>query len=657
MAKTDARALNGLGEEDRTELEKVLSKEFIASWDASGGLRDRAAKNRDMFAGVLPKRPRAWMSNVNIPLVRYMVRQAAINISRAALPGEPYFEVEAIDPQFEDAESYEEVWLQFWNENIRLKEKLFLAVEDALTTGQAWLKPGIKATGKPAPSYEQPTITLDELDVIPDLNVIVTEDMMLCPVTAPNFKLARGAFCRKKLRWNEIVQGVKSKTIYKDAGEYLAIQWMQPENVPQTLELLDLVEQVPTEIWTHTFTCWEGIFRWTKPGEDTETEWLLLVYWNEEEGGPVKVLKCTEYTQYFGDLWFFVPIIPSPKPNSMWGQALCDDLRGIQNWMNATFNQISDAVTLQVLPPIAINPTSEMYQRKMEWAPMQFWPMSNPADIHAVDLGGSANAGMGIAMGQLDFMRQMGERTSGVSDLSVGKTADEQRTATEIGAVVEAGNQIFEHHVNQVQKGTDENHGLEAYATLMMRIINKFMPAHPILYRTVKGSNMRWRTIDPMWHKGNYRFATHGAAGAHNPQIRLQKAQAAKQGAMQSPFMMLSMLDNPMTIAEKVRRWYRVESDYYQALGFNHIESLIGSQPQTIEEALNVAAAVNPQILMQILSQQPGMQQAGPGGGPEISGGGPEQAEGPGGTGDQGAMPAGGAEPQGNVPEGGMVPA
>ncbi len=434
-----------IDEETRRKIGKAIGRNLTQSWDDSTGRRELTKQLRDAYHGVLKAKPLDWMSNTNIPLISYMVKQAAVSVGDAATAVTPLFDLEAADPDFDAYATNEEEELEFWNTRVRARSKIKMAVKDSMITGQCWLRPGVRDTGKSSEEMEFANMTgkpisADLLDVEPDLRYVIAEDMLLCPYTAPNFRQANGAFARTWLRWQDMNRGKKLKTFYPDAVDLVAKDWQKEHTPSQTHEQQEITESVPDTIWQAKFECWEGIFRYAKPGSDDETEWLVLAYWDTDSQGDAIVLKCAPYRELYGDQWFFIPVIHEPQPNSMWGKGIAESIRGLQSVMNATTNSALDAITICVLPPVGIVPGSEAYRKKLKWGPLERWPLSNPqTDVQILGGNTSMIAGIQAMQNQTEFYRGFAERDTGVNDLRVGKQEPERRTAYEIRARMGAG--------------------------------------------------------------------------------------------------------------------------------------------------------------------------------------------------------------------------
>jgi len=605
MAQAVGKLLN-IDEEARLKLGNELGMAFDDSQDASAAFRDKVAGYRNQYEGLLKAKPMEWMSNVNIPTTKSMVNSASIKVSRAVTGSNPIFEVEAVDPEYDDVAQNEENWLQYWNEHMRLAGKVGVATREAMITGQCWLKAGVKSTGNQLPEYSIPgqPLKVHELDAEPTTEYVVTEDMALLPFTAPNFKSAKGAFSRRWLRWDDIQGMAENKTVYPEAIEFMENRWQTDNPTTQTQQQQGIEEVVAKDVWSAKFECWEGIYRWVKPGDKREKEYLVLAYYNSDTRGRATILKCIEYRPLFGDNWFLTPIICDPKPNSMWGGSMCEDIRGLQTWINATFNQLTDAITINILPPIAIKPGSDVARKNLKWGPMERWIVSNPAtDVQMLNGSQSSLAAIGHSYNGISFATGMAEKTTGISAPAQGAPTDEKKSAFEINAVITAGNDKFDYSVSVVQLGIEEGQGLEAHASNIMEIIRRFLPQEPIQYRNSASPNDPWQVVRPEWHDGKYEFIPRGSSVTSNPQTRFQLAGQTMQAAMQSPFTQFSPLDDPPQVLEKAQRLYKAQREFYQAMGHKHVEQYIGAEPTTLEEGMRIAAAINPQVAIQIMAR------------------------------------------------------
>jgi hypothetical protein len=616
-----------IDEPARIALGKTLGRVMTSAYDDSRGLRDKVQVLRDAYKGVLKEKPLKWMSNVHIPLIGYMVNQAAVAIGESATSVTPMFDLEAREPEYDDFAARMEEELEFWITKTRFRSKAKMAVKESLITGQCWLRPGVRDTERGKESMQaqlmlKESISPESLDVEPDCRYIITEDMLLLPYTAPNFRSANGAFARTWLRWNDFVRAGQNGTFYQDAVEKVKLDWQKDHPVSQIHEQQEITESVPETMWQAKFECWEGIFRWTKPGDTTEKEWLILVYWSTDSPGDAVILKCTEYRQLYSDQWFFVPIVCEPQANSIWGLSMAEALQGCQAVMKATTDMSLDAICIGILPPIAITPGSEAYRKNIVWGPLEKWPLANPmTDVNMLGANASVMAGVQAAMGQTEFFRGMAERKSGVNDLRVGKQEPERRTAYEIRARMGAGSQIFEEQVATLQFGMEDDQGLEAYASMMLQILARYLPAVPITYRYGNGPN-HWKTVDPAWRQGKYNIIPHGTTANANPEVQLNRAMATMEELKQSPFLAISPMDTPEAVLAKVQQMYKAESAFFQAIGHKRVDSYIGQEPQTIEEAMAIAAILNPMAASIIATRQLAKRGIVPGAPPMLGAGG-----------------------------------
>ncbi len=604
-----------LDEETLLVLGRELGREFSDSWDASTNLRADVSDYRDQYESIVPQKPLDWQANIAIPSTKHSINMAALRISKATFGSDPIFEVECDDPNFDEAAQEEENYHQVWNERNRLKTKGYMAIKEALVAGQCWLKNGVKKTGAPPPDYsrlmtpdfQQIPIRIDQLDVVPTCDYVITEDMMLLPFSAPNFKRAKGAFTRTTLRWNDIAKAQKAKRFYESSVDKVKLRWQTEHKLSPSQEQMGIESQIPRALWSAEFDCWEGIYRWVKPGENEEREWLILAYYDTETAGDAVILSCKPYQEVYGEDadWFFTPIIVDPKANSMWGGSMAYWLRGLQNFINAMFSGCTDAVQLKLLPPLLVNQSIYNQRKDLRYGPLRMWPVTNPTDIMPLPDSSSTLGALQAGLNMVEMCRQMTERLSGQNDPASGKVSEEKRTAYEIGLVATSGDQIIDHYVILVEIGTEDGHGIEAFAQNQMMIIKQFLPQWPVSYKTTRQGRSGDAIVDPQWHQAKYRFIPHGNSAGSNPEVRFKRAEAMLGAMMQDPFALPSVfdLDRPDLLLEKIKRIYKARRDFYEGMGNKHPERSIGGEPQTVDEAIAIAATINPEIKQAIMAR------------------------------------------------------
>jgi len=593
-----------LDADTRSQLGRDLAEQMNDARQSAQELLAKVRGYRDQYEGVLPVKKDAWSSNVNIAETKATVKTAVANLSEAIFAVDPLFDVESESPEYDDLTEETRNWCEFWHDRTRLRSKGAMAISEALITGQCWLKPGIKSTGKESPDVivlapNQP-LAVKDLDLHPTCDYVRTEDMCLLPYTADSFEQANGAFARRWVRWNDIQKAGKANVFYPDAVERVKAQWQGDREVSQTHAQQGITDSSPKSINQASFECWEGIYRWRETEDADERDWLVLLY-HQDDSSEAIVLKCVPYEPIYGSQWYFVPIICDPKPKSMWGGSMCEDIRGLQNWLNAVFNQATDAVLMAIRPPIAAPLGSEVHRRKPKWGPNEIWPVQN-TDVGLLGVPQSVFAGLTAAMSQTNFVLQVKERVTGVASVMQGAKEQGNRTKYEVQAVVESGNQLVKHQVSTLQIGMDDTQGFEAYASCFMNILKAFMPRQPIRYQSRKGSE-KWAIATPNMHDGDYRFVPHGSTSLSNPEIRFARAKANRELLAQSPFCRISPLDTPETVLDKVRRWYRGESEYAQAMGNKRPELWLGGEPQNAREAMVIAYSLDPQATTAVMQR------------------------------------------------------
>ena len=658
--------LEELETEDMERLCSDLNLAFDNSWNAGQERRELRQGWRDTYWGELWEKPLPWMSNVDMRLAKYIVDASAKKYANAVFGSDPLCELQSRVLGGDDDAKEEQNYQQFWYDVIRLRVKGYMAILWAMIDGETWLWPSAKRTNKPEIKGGGKPITIDQLDVVPDLRVVLADDTMLLPFEAPTFAQARGAFARTYYRWGDLLAFADSEEMYDDAVERLKTKWQEgnPQTAKQRQQGVDTT--APNNIWDASFECWEGIYRWTKPEENEEREYLMTLYCPLLQGDTtVIVLKMTEYTQFYSDKWIPCPIICDPVPNSLHGNSAVADLQGFHEWINATFNQATDALSISIMPPRAAGLTAK--GKNMKYEPGAIWDVS-PGDVAEVRSDPGVFRGIQVGLSMIDDVRGMAARLKNADDTSIGKVEAGDKTKYEIGAVLQASDQMQEQHITSLQTGADEGQGFKALYEMLFQITKQFLPKRPLMYRSPKSSDKDpFTTIDPKVHQGSYDFIPTGSSMSSSAQVKYAKAQATMQAVSTSEFCMVSAEMEPEEVLDIMKRRWNAQASYLAAIGNPHPETVLGGEPSDVQGAMLAAMVAFPQatgaIMQRLTAQQsggsagPGMVQPAEGGG---GGEGPGAIEAGGGgvalpAGEQRmALPAGAAG--GNGPVGGGVP-
>jgi len=652
-----------LSESDLAQLNTDLTRAFQRSRQQASEHLEQIKGYRDLYNGILPPKPEPWMANVHIPQLENFINTASTKIAAQAVGDSPIFTAEADDA---DSEQYVQGVEQFMQANIermRFKTTATMGIRESMLTGQAWLPDGVKAMGKTLPqlptgnlqgisSMPPSPLSLDELDWKPDCTLVITEDMMLIPYTAPSFERARGAFRRTTVTWSEIKN---NKQIIESARDQLKGLWAQSEGVSPGQEALGITEWEPSELWDAEFNCYEGFFTWKRPDDDDETKWMILAFYPQDDGQTV-VLRCAPYDQVY-DHCMFSLLIWNPQANSMWGRPAAAGLSHLQKFTDATFSQGADAVTVNILPTLVVPPGSDFARKKFKFSPLGLIT-GNVNEIGPVNIGSGSLAAVGASFGQLETVRQYGERLSHVSDATT-RGDDKQRTKFEVNILFQEGEQAASDQVGIFEIGMSDGDGLAGFATKLWKLFQKNMPQdRPVAFKVKKGGRNDWPEALPEWFRGKYTFHLHGASKQGSAEVRLRRAEATLQLLIMSPVNQYSLGDTVETAITKTQRLVRVYRDITLAMGYKDPEELIGSEPESLEECLPIIVGMAPQVAAKVVQEElakqgifpapvpvgpteiPGQN---PGGGVSPQGGGGASATGSGGVQGMGpVMPPGG---------------
>lgn len=583
-----------LAEDQLVSLSQELTRNFKKAKEQAAGLLENVALYRDLFNGKLPQKPERWSSNVNIPLIEYLVKSASKKLSRKLFGRDPIYYCKPEDSQSRDFAPDMEISLQAWLEYMRFPVTGSVVIDEALKCGQAWLENRVVKTDRTL-TYDRPLpATIYDLDVEMSANYVVTEDMILIPFTAPSFERAKGAFARRVVRWTEILS--LSDQAYKSSLERTRNLYAKSAKTASTLEALGIDEWEPEGIWEAEFPIYEGFYNWVAPDKKDEQRWFMTVYYPDDESEAI-VLRCVDYAQVFGDI-MFSSVVCDPQPNSLWGRAMVESLAGLQLWTNSMFNQVTDAVTMALNPPLAVGMNTEIARRKLKWGPRQMWPVS-PGDVQTIEGSMGALTAAGSAMNQMENVRAWGDRIAFTTDVTSGTMSQERRTAKEIGVVVETGNEMQEHIVVILQLGQNRGDGFEGFAQKLTSLLARYLPSGQKLeipFNTESGRS--WREVGPEAYQGNYRWTMQGTTSTWDPSVRAQRAFITLESVKACPFTAIAPIDKQEIMLSKIQRLWEIYRSYYQGLGHQNVEEIIGEKPRSFDDILATLFIINPDAAM-----------------------------------------------------------
>jgi hypothetical protein len=548
---------------------------------------------RDLYAGKLEPKKQAWMSNLHVPTLKHYVQTGAIKLARKVLGATPVFTVEAKRPEGVKQASQAEEWLQVWVEVLRLIVYGAIAIREALQVGQCWIQHGIKPTGKTI--QEGQPVNIDDLDVVPTINVVITEDMLLMPYNAPSFDRAFGAFARKRLTWDDIRAAVDSKAVTEDAANRVKLMWATAAGLSPQQEALGITEWEPDGLWQAEFPCYEGFFNWAKPDDKRQTKWYVVMYCRDG-ANDVVILRARKYADIYGKKCLFTLIAYDPDQNSMWGNPLGKDLTSGQKFTNAAHNMAVDGTVMSILPPNKVMLGSDLLRRKVTWGPFAMIPVASPADLEPMPTSPSTVQAITAMLNQIEMVRQWDERRASVTDVTSGKESEEKRTLGELNMVAESGNELNEHHVNILEMGLSVQDGFVGLADKIMDTLKRYMPPVPIEYKGKVAGDLTTKTVTPELYDTPFEYTLHGATQTWNPEVRLRRAMMTLAQIQQCPFMNFGTLDTPEVVVAKAKQLWAAWREVWSATGHKDAEAMIGAEPETFDDAIRCVGAINPQL-------------------------------------------------------------
>lgn len=577
-----------LNDDEQQALAKELGEQLTKAYDSGSGYRDDIATWRAQYEGDLDEKPEKWQANYNLPHISSVIDTIGDQLAGLVCSGVPFFSCEPLKIEDDAAANTMEQMMEYWLRRMHFHASVRLGIHDVLLSGTNWVVDWAERNHNPSENYSE-IATRESIEAYPFQEWISPEDIILIPFHAQSFKRAKGGFVRNVKRWSEILAAKDDKRFYPEGVEKIKANWSQQraQTYQEQAQGIELAE--PIDLWTAEFETWWGIYRWVKPGEKKEREYMVDVAWSTEHQSAI-ILRVVEYdSERFGG-WPFTVIANRPRKNTMWGRSSVKPISGMQKWINATFDQMTDAVTMTILPPMAIRPGAG--RRKFSWGPAVQNQVSNPAtDIVSMAPPNTALAGIGAALNMANYVQNMTDRQTGTTEPTMGVQSQERRTAFEMGLVAQGGNVRFESQVAYLELGVGEDSGLETFAYKMAAILGAFMPRKPFEFPSTTGTQ-GMMTANPDVYDLKYRFTLRANSAMSNPDMRLKKAMASIQQIQQCPLTNPSVLDSEERLIEKMRAIWQAYREVWQIMGNKNPEEVIGAEPKTVEEAVAIAAAI-----------------------------------------------------------------
>ena len=589
-----------LTDNELVKLTAALSVSIETARGQATGHLEEIAEIRDLYAGNLEPKKQKWMSNLHIPTLKRYVKTGAIKIARKILGASPVFTVEAKRSDGASKAAQAEEWLEVWVRVLRLIVFGAIAIREALEVGQAWLQHGIKPTGKtiqnsPELIQAQTPVNVDDLDVVPTLSVVITEDMLLMPYTASSFERAFGAFAKKTLTWDDIRAAVESGAVTEDAANAVKALWATNAGVSPQHEALGITEWEPDDLWRAEFPCYEGFFNWCKPDDKRQIKWYIVMYCPDKTNDVV-ILRVRKYSDIYGDKCLFTLIAYDPDQDSMWGNPLGKDLVSGQKFTNSAHNMAVDGGAMAILPPQKVLLGSDLLRRKVTWGPFAMIPVASPADLEPMEVSSSTIGAINAMLNQIEAIRQSDERLASVTDVTSGKESEEKRTLGELNMVAESGEELNEYHVSILEMGLTVQDGFVGFAEKIMDTLARYMPKVPIEYTSKVAGDITTKAVTPELYDTGYKYELRGATQTWNPEVRLRRAMITLAQIQQCPFMNFGTLDTPDVVVSKAKQLWNAWREAWNASGHKDAEAMIGAEPQTFDDAIRCVGAINPDL-------------------------------------------------------------
>ncbi len=299
------------------------------------------------------------------------------------------------------------------------------------------------------------------------------------------------------------------------------------------------------------FQCVRGLVRYDYDN-DGLSEWVLY-----EVSLKERVLLRAEAHPYFHDKPIFVPIVPYPRKNSIYGYSLCGILSKLQEELSIVRNQRVHNGTLKSKIAFTAKRGVQHDFSKQPFVPGMVIPVRDHDDFKKIDLGADDQHAFAEEEGVRRDMREV----SGASETVLG-TPTGNTTLGELERTLQNTNTKFDVIVDAVSAGFVE------VASQVTALYGQYMPDTMRYSLGDRASSFSEVTREQM--QANVGISVRGTSSLQNRSAQAQIAEKLVMMAERSPFM-----------GAKLTRRYHVERRALDGFGIPNPEELIG----TLEEA------------------------------------------------------------------------
>ena len=524
----------------------------------------------DLFEGKLPPKDFPWenCSNVNVPLVQWVVDTMIPNITAVILGIEPILLVKPPRGRLDKKEMAIRIqqWLETMSVDVMdLPEAYEEVISDALRYGTGIAKePWREEYRMVRDIVENDPLALDNAAVGqeisyperkyfgPKIESVDLRNFVVYPLTAKSPEDAYLIGDRFRLSKNQVDDRFKSGVFYAGVKESLRAPDNETGGVADyndtVLDEYEGIEKVDYE----QYRFWEVIAPYDADKDGTPEDCVFTI---EEDSGIV--VRAVKFPYLHGRRYYHRACV-APRSRRFFGRSIIGILEQPQHALNSFFNLWMDAHTIAMTKSWKQLRGSETDPDDIEFKPNGVIPVGSMDELEELKVS-PAIPGVDV----LSVLRDFSERSVPVNNNTLGKEAsDSDATAREVSIVAAKGSVRFEDIIRRLSRPLVE---IGEQALLLCA---EFMTDEDIA-ELMDGSENESAPITRRDLMQSWRLRPHGNVGTADKSQQRQEAIFLYKSLQQNPLVM----QNPMRV-------YRLTQDLLTAFDRDDVESYIGTEDE-----------------------------------------------------------------------------
>lgn len=296
---------------------------------------------------------------------------------------------------------------------------------------------------------------------------------------------------------------------------------------------------------------------------------MELIVWISPNGGKIlRVMENKLLNSENTPVRPFSKYTPYPNPGRAWGMSLPEKIRNIQEKLDYADKQNTDALDRAIAPAMFVDSDSTFDPNVYQRVPMGIYPLPKGTNIQYEP---SPPVERGFER-QLDYLWELAERLTGLTDVAQGRAATKTKTLGEAQIRTQRSDIRFSTIFDRFDKGWKET------MRLVYMYISKYTPPDEKVRIIGYNDYVTIEEIFPQGIQGNYDFSF---GGTPISDVERQKEDTLLwcQEQMSDP----NVIQNPAN-------WWRIKKLSAEARGIKNVEEYLtepkGASVQSAKEVI-----------------------------------------------------------------------